>query len=106
MVRFILLIRYTEIGISQIQHTVGRAALFRQTAAALGVTVESQYWTLGEFDGVIALSAAEETSVVALVTELARRGYVRTHLMKAYTEEEFAGVLRRMPSAPVDLDDS
>ena len=105
MVRFTLLIRYTEIGVSQIQNTVARASLFRQTATALEVTVESMFWTLGEFDGVIILSAAEELSIVALVTELARRGYVRTHLMKAYTEEEFAGVLRRMPSAPVDLDD-
>jgi uncharacterized protein with GYD domain len=105
MTRYTLLIRYTEIGVSQIQNSVARAAHFRQSAAALGVTVESMFWTLGEFDGVIVLSAADETSIIALVTELARRGYVRTHLMKAYTEEEFAGVLRRMPSAPVDLDD-
>jgi len=105
MVRYTLLIRYTEIGISQIQNTVARAAIFRETAATLGVTVEAQFWTLGEFDGVIILSAREETSVLALVTELARRGYVRTHLLRAYTEEEFAGVLNRMPSAPVDLDE-
>lgn len=41
MVRYTLLIRYTEIGISQIQNTVARAALFRQTAAAMGVTIDS-----------------------------------------------------------------
>ena len=104
MVRYTLLIRYTEIGISQIQNTVTRAAAFRQTATAMGVTVDSLLWTLGEFDGVIQLSAREEASVVALVTELARRGYVRTHLLRAYTEDEFAAVLKRMPSAPVDLD--
>lgn len=105
MVRYTLLIKYTEVGISQIQHTVARAADFRRTAAALGVTVDSQVWTLGEFDGVIALSAAEERQCLALVTELARRGYVRTHLLRAYSEEEFADVLRLMPSAPVHLDD-
>jgi uncharacterized protein with GYD domain len=105
MVRYTLLIRYTEIGISQIQNTVSRASLFRQTAAALNVTVDSLLWTLGEYDGVILLSSAEEENVVALVTELARRGYVRTHLLRAYTEDEFAAVLRRMPSAPVDLDE-
>jgi uncharacterized protein with GYD domain len=104
MVRYTLLIRYTEIGISQIQNTVARAALFRQTAAGMGVSIDSLHWTLGEFDGVIMLSAAEEANVVALVTELARRGYVRTHLLRAYTEDEFSAVLKRMPSAPVDLD--
>jgi uncharacterized protein with GYD domain len=105
MVRYTLLIRYTEIGISQIQNTVARAAAFRQAAAAMGVTIDSLLWTLGEFDGVINLSADNETNVVALVTELARRGYVRTHLLRAYTEDEFAAVLKRMPSAPVDLDE-
>jgi uncharacterized protein with GYD domain len=105
MVRYALLLRYTEIGISQIQNTVGRAAVFRQTAAALGVTVESMFWTLGEYDGVLVLSAEGETSVIALVTELARRGYVRTHLLRAFLEDEFATILGRMPSAPVDLDE-
>lgn len=105
MVRYALLIKYTEIGISQVQDTVSRAAVFRQAAAALGVTVECQYWTLGEFDGLIVLSAADERKVIALVTELARRGYVRTHLLRAYTEDEFAGVLTTMPSAPLDLDE-
>lgn len=104
MVRYTLLLRYTEIGISQIQNTVARAATFRQTAEGMGVSVDSILWTLGEFDGVIMLSAAEEANVVALVTELARRGYVRTHLLRAYTEHEFSDVLNRMPSAPLDLD--
>lgn len=105
MVRYTLLFKYTEIGASQVHNTLARAALFRQTAAALGVTVESMVWTLGEYDGVIALAAADEPSVVALAAELARRGYVRTHLLRAFTEGEMAAVIARMPSAPVDLDE-
>lgn len=104
MVRYTLLFRYTEIGASQIQNTVARAAHVRQTAAALGVTVESMAWTLGEYDGVISLTARDEVSVIALTTEIARRGYVRTHLLRAYNEEEFTAILAQMPSAPIDLD--
>ena len=51
MARFVMLIRYTEIGISQIHRTVSRAEQFRTDAAALGVSIESVYWTMGEFDG-------------------------------------------------------
>lgn len=105
MTRYKLLITYTEIGVSQIQNTVARAAAFKQNAAAMGVTVEDVCWTLGEFDGLITLAAKDEEAIVALATDLARKGYVRTCLLRAYTEDEFARILKRMPSAPVDLDD-
>jgi uncharacterized protein with GYD domain len=105
MVRYKLLITYTEIGVSQIQATVARAALFRQNAAAMGVTVEDVCWTLGAFDGILTLTAASEEKVVALVTDLARKGFVRTNLLRAYTEDEFEHILGLMPSAPIHLDD-
>jgi uncharacterized protein with GYD domain len=104
MVRYILLVKYTEIGISQIQDTVARASEFQSTAAAMGVMVESQLWTLGEFDGVLTLVSDDENKVIAVTTHLAKKGYVRTCLMRAYTEEEFGDILSKMPSAPVTLD--
>lgn len=104
MVRFKLLVTYTEIGASQIQNTVARAAAFRHEAAALGVRVEDVCWTLGAYDGVLTLSAEAEDKVIALVLDLARKGYVRTQLLRAYTEEEFDHILGQMPSATVDLD--
>ena len=104
MVRYILMVKYTEIGISQIQNTVARAADFQSTAAGMGVMVESQLWTLGEYDGVLTLVSDDEEKVIAVTTHLARKGYVRTCLMRAYTEGEFADILAKMPTAPVTLD--
>ncbi len=104
MVRYILMVKYTEIGISQIQNTVARAADFQSTAAALGVMVESQLWTLGEYDGVLTLVSDDEEKVIAVTTHLAKKGYVRTCLMRAYTEGEFADILAKMPAAAVTLD--
>lgn len=104
MVRYILLVKYTQAGISQIQNTVARAADFQATAAGMGVMVESQLWTLGEYDGVLTLASDDENKVIAVTTHLAKKGYVRTHLMKAYSEEEFAHVLALMPANPVTVD--
>jgi uncharacterized protein with GYD domain len=106
MFRYKLLFKYTEVGASQIQNTVGRASAFRQNAAAMGVTVADVCWVLGEYDGVLTLTCEAEEPVVALVTDLARKGYVRTTLMRAYTEDEFDRILKRMPSAAVTLDDA
>jgi uncharacterized protein with GYD domain len=105
MFRYKLLIKYTEIGITQIQNTVARSAAFRQTAESMGVTVEDIFWTLGEYDGALTLASRDEDKIIALVTELARKGYVRTCLLRAYTESEFEGILKKMPSAPIELDD-
>lgn len=98
MVRYILLVKYTDTGIARIRDTVARAADFCATAAALGVQVESQLWTLGEFDGVLTLVSDEEENVIAVTTHLAQKGFVRTRLMRAYTEGEFADVLATMPA--------
>jgi uncharacterized protein with GYD domain len=98
MVRYILLVNYTQAGISQIQNTVARAADFQATAAAMGVMVESQLWTLGEYDGVLTLVSDDENKVIAITTHLAKKGYVRTCLMKAYSETEFADILALMPT--------
>ncbi|MFO0848477.1 MAG: GYD domain-containing protein [Gemmataceae bacterium] len=102
--RYKMLVTFTEIGISQIQNTVKRAAEFRQAAAEVGVTVEDVYWTLGQFDAVVTLSSEDEESILALVTYLGKQGYVRANLLRAYTEEEFAGFLARMPKGAIELD--
>ena len=104
MVRYILMVKYTEIGISQIHNTTARAADFQATAAGVGVMVESQLWTLGEYDGVLTLVSDDEEKVIALTTHLARQGFVRTCLMRAYTETEFSDILAKMPAVPVMLD--
>jgi uncharacterized protein with GYD domain len=97
MVRYVMLVTYTEVGASQIQNTTRRAQMFHQVAERMGVTVESMYWTLGDLDAVATISADDEGTAVALSIFLAKQGYVRTRMLRAYTEAEFAGFLDRMP---------
>ncbi len=104
MVRFVMLTTFTEVGASQIQDTTRRAQMVSERAAAMGVTVETLLWTLGEIDAVVILSAPDEGSVVALSTFLAKQGYVRSRLLRAFTEAEFATILNRMPGGTITLD--
>jgi uncharacterized protein with GYD domain len=104
VIRYKLLVKYTEIGASQIQNTLARSAAFKQAAAAMGVLVEDLFWTLGEYDAILTLASEDEEKIVALVVEQSRRGFVRPVLLRAFTEDEFARILKKLPSAPVDLD--
>ena len=96
MVRYVMLISYTEVGASQIQNTTRRAQMFQAVADEMGVRVESLFWTLGEHDAVATVAAPDEGTAVALSAFLARQGYVRARMLRAFTESEFAGFLDRM----------
>ena len=104
MVRYVVLAEFTEVGASQIQNTTRRAQMLAEVARSLDVIVETLYWTLGEVDAVMVVSSANEENVVALSTYLAKQGYVRTRMMRAFTEGEFADILKRMPGHGVELE--
>ena len=53
MATFITTIKFTGQGEKHIQETTKRAASFRATAKKMGVKVVGQYWTLGDFDGLL-----------------------------------------------------
>ena len=59
-----------------------------------GVTVEGQYWTMGHCDGVLILTADHEKKILHLLAELAAGGNVRTDTMRAFTDKEFAHLLK------------
>lgn len=100
MVRYVMLISYTEVGASQIQNTTRRGQMFQTVAEQMGVRVESLHWTLGEYDAVATVSAPDEGTAVALSAFLAKQGYVRTRLLRAFTESEFVRFLDKIPGTP------
>jgi uncharacterized protein with GYD domain len=94
MARYITLLNFTDKGSSQIKESTSRAHAFDELAAKSGVTVEGQYWTMGQCDGVLILNADSESKILHLLTELAARGSVRTQTMQAFTDKEFDAILK------------
>lgn len=95
MVRYIVLIKFTEWGSKEIKRSTGRAHSFQKIAAKAGVKVEAQYWTLGDHDGVLIVSAPTERKALHCLTKLASFGAVQTATMPAYTDKEFDAILRK-----------
>jgi uncharacterized protein with GYD domain len=94
MARYIALIKFTEFGSKEIKRSTGRAHSFQKIAARAGVTVEAQYWTLGDYDGVLIVSAPTERKALHCLAKLASYGAVQTETMPAYTDKEFDAILR------------
>jgi uncharacterized protein with GYD domain len=93
MIRFLVLIDYTPQGISKFSDTLSRAEGFAEAAKKAGVTVKSQYWTIGRHDGAMVLEAADEKAVTALLLKLGGEGNVRTHTLRAYDAGEMKTIL-------------
>ena len=94
MARYIILLKYTEKGSSNIKESTGRAHAFDALAAKSGVAVEGQYWTTGRCDGVLILTAEGEGKILHLLAELASLGNVRTETLQAFTDKEFDAILK------------
>lgn len=96
MTRYVVLLNFSKEGVGAIKSSVDRAREFKAAAAKMGASVESQYWTLGEYDGVFVLSAPDEATAAALVLELGRRSSVRTTMLRAFDETEFKTIVEKV----------
>jgi uncharacterized protein with GYD domain len=95
MVRYALLIKFTDKGVANVKDSPTRAAAFRAALAKAGGTLEGQYWLLGEYDGLAVFTAPDEQAATAAVINLASLGNVRTTLCRAFDEAEFKAILAR-----------
>jgi uncharacterized protein with GYD domain len=96
MVTYVTLFHWTEQGISKIQETIKRAEDFAAGVEKAGARVKAQYWTVGEYDGLVILEATDEATAVGLIAKVAKLGNIRTQSLRAFDSAEMRGVLGKM----------
>ena len=95
MPTFITLISETQYGEENIYDSVVRAERFKERAQKRGIQIKGQYWTMGSYDGVLVLEAANAQEVSSLLLSLAAGGAVRTQTMQAFESAEMRSMLER-----------
>jgi uncharacterized protein with GYD domain len=96
MATYIVLASFTEQGVKNAKETVKRADAFKEMAKKCGATVQSMYWTLGQYDIVATFEAKDDQSATALGLSVAGRGNVRTQTLRAFSAAEMETVLGQM----------
>ncbi len=96
MATYIVLATFTEQGVRNAKETVNRAEAFKEMAKKCGATVQNMYWTLGSYDIVAILDAADEASVTALGLSVGARGNVRTQTLRAFSAADMQSIVGRM----------
>jgi uncharacterized protein with GYD domain len=86
---------FTDQGIRNIKDSPKRAAAFKAVAKKSGATVRGLYWTLGRYDIALLVEAPDDETMTSLALGVGSLGNVRTHIMRAFTEDEIAPIINK-----------
>jgi uncharacterized protein with GYD domain len=94
---YVGLFNFTEAGLRGIRESPARTREIVHWLEDQGFDVRGVYYTLGQYDLVSIVEAPDEEAQIRAVLSLNQQGFVRTATMKAFSVEEFAGIIERMP---------
>ena len=86
---YVVLSKFTEQGRRDIQHTSDRLDRRAPVAEKLGVKVLANAITMGQYDVVTVMDAADDTTIAKVIGTVLSRGYVTTQTMRGFSIEEF-----------------
>ena len=95
MATYILLSNLTDEGAKTIKKNPGRIKEVNAEIEKLGVRVLAQYATLGSYDFVNIVEAADNSTMALVSAELASRGSIKITTLPAINIDDFIATLSR-----------
>jgi uncharacterized protein with GYD domain len=89
---YVVLSKFTEQGRSDIKHTSERLDRLTPVADKYGVKVVANAITMGQFDVVTIMEAADDATIAKVIGTVLSRGFVTTQTMRGFSIEEFRQV--------------
>ena len=97
MSTYIMLFNYTDQGIRNIKDSPQRADAARELARTCGAEMKDFYLTMGGYDLVVTVEASNDDAVAKFALAVGSSGNVRSTTLKAFTEEEYRGIIEALP---------
>ena len=97
MTTYISLMKLTEQGIKDIKNAPRRIETARKGVEAMGGKLIAVYSVMGEYDYVAIAEFPGDEAGMAFLMALGSMGNLRTTSLKAFTEEEFANIVKKIP---------
>ena len=96
MPTYVVLASFTDQGIRTVKNSPQRAAQTAEMAKAYVCEMKQIYWTLGQYDIVTVIEAADEAGLMAFGLALGSAGNIRTQTLRALNKDEFTAVLGKL----------
>lgn len=97
MSSYIILMKLTEQGAKAIKDAPGRIEAGIKGFEALGGKVTAFYVVMGDYDYVAVGEAPSDEVATTFSLALSSLGNVKTTTLRAFTREEFAGLVKKLP---------
>jgi uncharacterized protein with GYD domain len=94
---YILLINWTDQGVSKVKESYDRYSSFRTSIEKAGGKLVVGYYTFGEYDLILIIEAPNDETVMSLMLKVGSYGNVRTKTLKAFTAEEEMRIIKDLP---------
>jgi uncharacterized protein with GYD domain len=94
---YVTLFRWTDIGVKDVKDAPAKIAESRKTAEELGGKVLGLYVTMGDYDLVSVVEWPNDETAATTALAVSSRGNARTITMRAFTEQEFAAIAKKLP---------
>ena len=97
MPTYIMLMKLTEQGVKDIKNAPQRIEQAAKTAEAMGGKMIGFYTVMGEYDYVVIGECPSDEVMMTFLLGVGSLGNVRTTTLKAFTSEEFAAMVKKLP---------
>jgi len=97
MATYVILMRFTEQGVKAVKESPARVKAMYKAVEAVGGRILSIYATMGQYDLVAIAEGPNDEATLLQLLGLGMAGNVRTTTLKAFSMEEFAAVLQKLP---------
>jgi len=94
---YVILMKLTERGIQDIKNAPARVDAGIKALEAMGGKLIAFYMVMGEYDYVGIGEAPNDETVAAFLLGLGLQGNVRTTTLKAFSRDEFAEIVKKLP---------
>lgn len=97
MVTYVILMKLTDQGIKDIKNAPQRIEANAKAMEAIGGKMTGFYLTVGEYDYVAIAEMPSDEVGMTFLLGLGAAGNVKTNSMRAYTREQFAEFVKKLP---------
>lgn len=94
---FIGLFKWTQQGVGTVKEAPDRIKRSRTLAEQMGIRTVGVWITMGEYDLAGVFDAPDDQAMATFMLAVASQGNVSTQTVRAFSEDEFAQVVGRLP---------
>ena len=96
MPTYISLLKWTDQGIQNVKDSPKRLDDFKSALEAAGGKLVGFYLTMGRYDMVLIIESPSDEASASLSLSTASKGSIKTETMKAFTEDEYRGIMAKV----------